>query len=118
MSQPGDLWLLGRHRLLCGDATREDSFEHLLDGHRAQMVFTDPPYNVPIDGHASGLGDVRHREFAMASGEMSEAEFTAFLEKIFRSLVSIDQTGRFTSFAWIGGIVSSCFPPAAGLHRA
>jgi DNA modification methylase len=46
---------------------------------RAQMVFTDPPYNVPIDGHASGLGSAKHSDFAMASGEMSEAEFVNFL---------------------------------------
>jgi DNA modification methylase len=102
VSRPGDLWILGRHHLLCGDATREDSFKHLLDGHRAQMIFTDPPYNVPIDGHASGLGDVRHREFAMASGEMSEAEFTAFLEKIFGRLVkhSIDGSIHFICMDW------------------
>lgn len=93
VSRPGDLWLLDRHRLLCGDATANDSFEHLLDGHRAQMVFTDPPYNVPIEGHVSGLGGVRHREFVMASGEMSEAEFTSFLEQIFGRLVEHSTDG-------------------------
>jgi hypothetical protein len=45
------------------------------------MVFTDPPCNVPIDGNVGGLGAIRHREFAMASGEMTEAEFTAFLAR-------------------------------------
>jgi len=49
-------------------------------------VFCDPPYNVPIDGHVSGLGRTSHREFAMASGEMSEAEFTTFLTQVFRHL--------------------------------
>ena len=75
---PGDLWQLGKHRLLCGDARDPRSFETLLDGELAQMVFTDPPYNVPIDGNVCGLGRVRHKEFAMASGEMSEAEFSNF----------------------------------------
>ena len=75
----GDLWLLGEHRVFCGDATKRQSFENVLGGGKAQMVFTDPPYNVPISGHVSGLGQVQHREFAMASGEMSETEFTRFL---------------------------------------
>lgn len=79
MSRPGDLWSLGRHRLLCGDARSGDAVARLLDGERADLVFTDPPYNVRIDGNATGLGAVRHREFAMASGEMSSAAFTAFL---------------------------------------
>jgi hypothetical protein len=83
-SHPGDLWRLGRHRLLCADATQPGPFTHLMAGKIAQMVFIDPPYNVPIDGHVCGLGQVRHAEFAMAAGEMSEAEFTAFLETIFR----------------------------------
>ena len=73
LTAPGDLWQLGKHRLLCGDATEPRSFEKLLNGEGAQMVFTDPPYNVPIDGNVCGLGRIRHREFAMASGEMSEA---------------------------------------------
>ena len=83
---PGDLWQLGKHRLLCGDARDPRSFETLLDGELAQMVFTDPPYNVPIDGNVCGLGRVRHKEFAMASGEMSEAEFSNFLETVLQHL--------------------------------
>jgi DNA modification methylase len=75
----GDLWQLGRHRLICGDARLPDTYARLLGGERVDLVFTDPPYNVPIDGHVSGLGAVKHREFAFASGEMSEAQFTAFL---------------------------------------
>lgn len=65
--QPGDLWLLDDHRLLCGDATKRECFETLMAGTKAQMVITDLPYNVPIDGHVSGLGTIRHCEFAMAS---------------------------------------------------
>lgn len=79
ISRPGDLWILGHHRLLCGDARDGDAYTQLLDGEAVDLVFTDPPYNVPIDGHVSGLGKVQHREFAMAAGEMSEAAFTAFL---------------------------------------
>ena len=79
VSRNGDLWILGRHRLLCGDARRGADLDLLLGERRADLIFTDPPYNVPIDGHVSGAGRVRHREFAFASGEMSGADFTEFL---------------------------------------
>jgi DNA modification methylase len=75
----GDLWHLGPHRILCGDAMDAASYTRLLDAEQAQMVFTDPPYNVPIQGHASGLGRVHHRPFPMGSGEMGKTEFQAFL---------------------------------------
>lgn len=75
----GDVWILGRHRLLCGDSQRREEFATLMQGDRADMVFTDPPYNVAIDGNVCGLGSVQHREFAFASGEMSGAELTSFL---------------------------------------
>src|SRR5690606_25525162 len=75
VSREGDLWFLGESRLLCGDARDPASYEALLDGEKAELVATDPPYNVQVQGHVSGLGKVQHREFAMASGEMSEAEF-------------------------------------------
>jgi len=80
VSRPGDLWEIGPHRLLCGDALDAAAYARVLTGRRAQMVFVDPPYNVPIEGHVSGLGRTRHREFAMARGEMNAAEFSAFLE--------------------------------------
>jgi len=79
VSRTGDLWLLGRHKLLCGDARQREDYKTLLGDELVDMIFTDPPYNVPIDGHVSGLGSVRHREFAMAAGEMSSAAFTDFL---------------------------------------
>ncbi len=79
VSRTGDLWLLGRHKLLCGDAREREDYKTLLGDEQVDMIFTDPPYNVPIDGHVSGLGSVRHREFAMAAGEMSSAAFTDFL---------------------------------------
>ena len=85
--RPGDIWQLGPHRLVCGNALDVSVIDALMDGKRARMVFTDPPYNVPIGGNVSGLGKVKHREFAMASGEMSKAEFTAFLRQSFEQLV-------------------------------
>jgi DNA modification methylase len=88
VSKPGDLWLLGQHRLLCRNSLDEASYERLLEGEKAEFVFTDPPYNVPINGHVCGLGRIRHREFAMASGEMSKQEFTEFLTTAFRRLVA------------------------------
>ncbi|WP_206419900.1 site-specific DNA-methyltransferase [Minwuia thermotolerans] len=84
--RPGDLWQLGPHRLVCGDSLDGDVVATLMDGEKARMVFTDPPYNVAINGHVSGLGKTRHREFAMASGEMSASEFTGFLQSAFRNM--------------------------------
>lgn len=79
VTSPGDIWVLGRHRLMCGDAKDPAMLAALMGEDRADMVFTDPPYNVPISGHVGGLGRVQHREFAEASGEMTEAQFTEFL---------------------------------------
>lgn len=79
VTQPGDLWLIGRHRLVCGDSRDRSVLAALMDGRPADLVFTDPPYNVAIDGNVCGLGSVRHREFGFASGEMSSDEFTNFL---------------------------------------
>ena len=81
ITRAGDLWILSDHRLFCGDARRRESFEMLLSGKVAQLVFTDPPYNVKIRGHVSGKGRVKHREFVHASGEKTPAQFTKFLEE-------------------------------------
>lgn len=81
ITHPGNLWQLGRHPLLCGNARSEDDLHRLMDDASARMIFTDPPYNVPIDGHVSGLGRVQHRDFAEASREMSQEAFTQFLEE-------------------------------------
>lgn len=86
VTQPGDLWSLGKHRILCGNSLHAASYQVLMGSRRAAAVFTDPPYNVKIDGHATGNGSTRHREFAMASGEMSEAEFLTFLNNSLRLL--------------------------------
>jgi ParB-like nuclease domain len=93
ISRLGDVWSIGHHRLICGDSTRLETYQHLLGDARAQMVFTDPPYNVPISGHVGGLGAIQHREFAMASGEMSPVEFTAFLQSVFGHLAAYSADG-------------------------
>jgi hypothetical protein len=93
VAQVGDLWRLGPHKLLCGDALDPASYARLMGEERAAMVFTDPPYNVPIDGNVSGKGKTRHREFAMASGEMSEAEFVAFLSKVCGLMADVSRNG-------------------------
>ena len=77
-SELGDIWTLGEHRLLCGTSLDAGSWDLLMCGESAAHAFVDPPYNVKIANNVSGLGKVRHGEFAMASGEMSRAEFTAF----------------------------------------
>jgi DNA modification methylase len=79
VTRPGDVWLLGRHRLLCADARDSTSYRVLMGDERAQLMFTDPPYNVPVMGHVCGLGRTRHREFVMAAGEMTPAQFVSFL---------------------------------------
>ena len=79
VSRPGDLWILGRHRLICGDARDANAYSTLLGNESVNLIFTDPPYNVPIDGHVCGSGRIRHREFAMGVGEMDKASFTRFL---------------------------------------
>lgn len=78
-TQIGDVYALGRHRLICGDALKAETYQALMEGAQADLIFTDPPYNVPIDGFVGGKGKESRREFAMASGEMTEAEFTTFL---------------------------------------
>jgi len=93
VSKHRDLWLLGRHRVLCGNALEAEAFTALMGQERAAAVFTDAPYNVEIDGNASGLGAIHHRSFPMASGEMDSAEFTAFLGQACRNLAAFSSDG-------------------------
>ena len=93
VARPGDLWALGPHLLFCGDALDCDSYRILLGAERADMIFTDPPYNVAIANNVSGLGKAVHGEFAMASGEMSSREFTSFLQTSFARLGEVSQDG-------------------------
>lgn len=91
VSHLGDLWRLGEHLLLCGDALLPGSFEQLLGSEKAQLVITDAPYNVRVNGHVSGKG--RHREFVMGSGEMTPAQFTEFLRTAFANLIRFSADG-------------------------
>lgn len=100
--KPGDLWRLGEHLLICGDSLDPAVVAALMDGEKAEMVFTDPPYNVKIARNVSGKGKVRHGEFAMASGEMTPAQFTNFLSRAFANLCahSVDGSIHFIAMDW------------------
>ena len=102
VSRVGDLWQLGDHLLLCGDALDRRSYETVMSGASAQMVITDPPYNVPIDGHVCGAGMVKHAEFVMASGEMSSTQFTDFLRQALSNMsaASMDGAIQFIFIDW------------------
>ncbi|MFM6932213.1 MAG: site-specific DNA-methyltransferase [Novosphingobium sp.] len=116
ITQMGDLWRLGNHRLLCGDAQVPDHFARLLGKEQVDLVFTDPPYNVKIDGNVCGLGSVKHREFAFASGEMSQDEFTRFLSVTLGNAAGVMGNGAiaFVCMDWrhmgeMLGAGSACF---------
>ena len=100
--RPGQIWQLGDHRLICGNSLDPATVAALMDGEVATMVFTDPPYNVPIAGNVGGLGSVQHGEFAMACGEMSSVEFTAFLSDACKNLVAhtVDGSIHFIAMDW------------------
>ncbi|MCI2400819.1 site-specific DNA-methyltransferase [Aliiroseovarius sp. N1Y82] len=102
VTQPGDVWFLGDHRLICGDAQLPETYAALMQGDGARMVFTDPPYNVKISGHVCGSGAIQHREFAMASGEMDQAGFTRFLANALSGMsdVSLDGAIHFVCMDW------------------
>jgi DNA modification methylase len=79
VSKSGDLWLLGKHKILCGDALVKENYKLLIGKECARVLCSDVPYNLPIDGFVSGKGSIKHKEFAQASGEMSFEEFRTFL---------------------------------------
>lgn len=93
VTRTGEVWLLGRHRLICGDARQKETIAALMGNERADLVFTDPPYNVPIDGHVCGLGKTHHREFAMGVGEMSAEAFTGFLTETLGHAARVSRDG-------------------------
>lgn len=102
VSRAGDLWLLGDHRIYCGSALEDAAYATLMQGEMAAVVFTDPPYNARIEGNVSGLGAIKHREFAMASGEMTETQFTEFLTRACTLLArhSMDGALHFVCMDW------------------
>jgi DNA modification methylase len=93
ISQLGDIWQLGPHRVACGDCRDHALLANLFCGERAAMVLTDPPYNVPIQGNVSGLGKLTHPEFKMASGEMSSGQFIGFLKESIGAALSVGSAG-------------------------
>lgn len=93
VTRMGDLWQLGRHRLLCGDTRNAVTLDLLMGHDKADLVFTDPPYNVAIDGNVCGLGSVKHREFAFASGEMSRPQFVTFLNDTLGNIARVMRDG-------------------------
>ena len=110
VTRPGDLWQLGKHRLLCGDARETSHLNRLMGSERAHMAFLDPPYNVRVRD-IGGRGEVKHQEFAMASGEMSQSAFTSFLSDTLAlaGSVSIDGALHFVCMDWrhIGELVEA-----------
>jgi len=100
-TKPGDIWILGEHRVGCGDGRDAKFLQRVIGGGgRIDAAFLDPPYNVRIGGHAVSAGS--HREFAMASGEMSEAEFRSFLAGTLGAAVSVSRDGavHFVCMDW------------------
>ena len=81
-----DLWILGEHKIFCGDTLDPDSFKCLLMTEKAEIIVTDPPYNVKIKGHVCGNGKIQHTDFKMASGELTESEFMDFTQKFMENL--------------------------------
>src|SRR5258705_979910 len=102
VTQAGDLWLLGAHRVFCGNALEADSYDAVLDGVKASLIFTDPPYNVTIDGNVGGKGQIHPRPFAMGCGEMTTSGFTSFLTTTFQHLAahSLDGSIHYTCMDW------------------
>jgi DNA modification methylase len=100
--QKGDLWDLGDHRLYNGDALEEESYQILMGDEKAQMCFTDSPYNVKIDGHVGNSGDIKHREFVQASGEMNVEQFTEFETRFHQHMASYSEDGAiiFSCMDW------------------
>jgi ParB-like nuclease domain/DNA methylase len=92
VSKPGDLWQLGKHRLLCGDGRNADHVARLMGDSRAAMAFLDPPYNVRVRDIV-GRGQVKHAEFAMASGELSRSDFVAFLKTTLAEAAAVSRDG-------------------------
>lgn len=86
----GDIWQMGNHILICSDSTDNNVFQELMQDKKADLVITDPPYNVPIEGHVC---KTKHEEFQMASGEMSPEEFANFSEKFMTNLANFSKDG-------------------------
>jgi ParB-like chromosome segregation protein Spo0J len=93
VTRAGEIWQLGKHRVLCGDARDHAEHARLMQSDRAVMLMSDPPYNVAMQGHVQGRGRHKHAEFAFASGEMSDAEFRAFLTQCLTAAADVSRDG-------------------------
>lgn len=93
VTKSGDLWNMDDHRIFCGDSRDIEAFKKLLMVETAHMCFTDPPFNVKVDGHVCGAGKIKHTEFAMASGEMTEEEFITFLSAVIELMIQFSRDG-------------------------
>jgi ParB-like nuclease domain len=120
VTRTGDLWELERHKILCGDALNAQAYRTLLGSETASAVFTDPPYDLPIDGHVSGHGQTRHREFLMAAGEMGSTAFTKFLETSMRHMAAFSRSGavHYVCMDWRHATELLIASRAAGLRHA
>jgi DNA modification methylase len=101
VAELGDLWLLGKHRLLCGDAQQTSQFSRLMNGASAAAVFCDPPYNLRVSS-IGGRGRIRHPEFAFGSGEMQPKQFQRFLSKVLANGIRVSAPGaiHFVCIDW------------------
>jgi DNA modification methylase len=101
LSMRGDLWQLGPHRLLCGDARNAEDIDRLVGADRAAMAFLDPPYNVRVRDIV-GRGQIKHAEFAMASGELSRTDFVEFLKQSLGAVAAVSRDGaiHFVCMDW------------------
>jgi DNA modification methylase len=102
VTRPGDIFLLDDHKILCADIRCQSAIQQFMGDERADAVFTDPPFNVPVGGHVSGLGKIKHDEFAMASGEMDTAQFQEFLHTSMGNMVRVSRNGavHFVCMDW------------------
>lgn len=114
VSQSGDEFHLGDHRVLCADTRCQQLVQQFMGDFRADVVLTDPPYNVPVGGHVSGLGKHTHDEFAMASGEMNPIQFQEFLQTTLANMVRVSRNGavHFVFMDWrhIQDLIAAALP--------
>ena len=108
VSKMGDVWELGRHHLMCGDALRGDDYHRLLGGEVAQMVVTDPPFNVKIHGHAMGRAGYDTGNSRLHRARCRNRSLPPSLRNSFAWRFSIARTGRSTSYSWTGDISPNC----------
>lgn len=116
VSSVGDIWCIGDHFIICGDARERSVYDRLLRGERAEMVFTDAPYNVKIKNNVSGLGRTVHREFVMGSGEMTKPEFADFLRAPMQNMAAVSKDGAIHFFCMDWRHISEVLDASEGIY--